>query len=488
MKVRLCLSMSAYFSNERICILNQPLDLLERALTTDIRGVNYMNETLKLSRSLSLTSVVVTGMAFMALTTVFSTYGIASEISHGMVAGSYVLALIVMLFTAYSYGQMAKAYPIAGSAYTYAQKAISPYVGFLVGWTILMDYLFIPMVNFILFGIFFSAAIPEVPQYVWILALVVLVTFVNVRGVKLGANINLLIVGLAAFFLIVFCVLSVKTIVTGTGTGMLLNLDPFINTDESFKYIVSGAALLCFSFLGFDAVSTFSEEVKNPEKNIPRAIFIVTIIGGLCFVVVSYFAHNVWPDYSSFRDADSAAYEIIFLVGGNALQTAFLTITALVIFGSASASQASASRVLYAMGRDGQLPKKFFGQLNKKTKTPVNNIIFIGLLSLAALFLSLTLVASFINFGALLAFTAVNLSVVILYFGKRKERSLKGIILYLIIPLIGAVLTTWLLFNLDAYSKILGAVWFGIGVVYLLFMTKGFRKKPPVLDTDLIAK
>ena len=443
-----------------------------------------MNEKIKLSRSLSLTAVVVYGMAFMALTTVFSTYGIAAQISHGMVAGSYVLAMIVMMFTAYSYGQMAKAFPVSGSAYTYAQKAIHPFVGFLVGWAILMDYLFIPMVNFLLFGIFFSAAIPEVPAYVWILLLIIVVTIVNIRGVKLGARVNMLVIGLSLLFLAVFCILSIKSITQGTGTGVFVNLEPFFNPDESFKYIVAGAALLCFSFLGFDAVSTFSEEVKNPEKNIPRAIFLVTFIGGLCFIVVSYVAHNVWPDYMSFIDPDAAANEIILLIGGNALQAAFLAITALVVFGSASASQASAARVLYAMGRDGQLPNAFFGKLNEKTRTPVNNILLIGVLSLSALFLSLTFVASFINFGALLAFTAVNLSVVALYFVKRKERSFKGVICYLLIPLIGASMTAWLLFNLDGYSKLVGGIWFLGGVVYLYFITKRSKNQPFLLNTE----
>ncbi|MDS9472654.1 APC family permease [Sporosarcina pasteurii] len=443
-----------------------------------------MKENVRLSRSLSLTAVVVYGMAFMALTTVFSTYGIASQLSHGMVAGAYVLALIVMLFTAHSYGQMAKAYPVSGSAYTYAQKAINSHVGFLVGWAILMDYLFIPMVNFLLFGIFFSAAIPEIPSFVWILLLIVIVTFVNIKGVKLGANVNMIVIGLSLLFLAVFCVLSIKSILQGTGTGMLVNLEPFFRADESFKFIVAGAALLCFSFLGFDSVSTFSEEVKNPEKNIPRAIFLVTIIGGLCFITVSYIAHNIWPNYKGFTNADAAANEIILLVGGNALQAAFLAITALVVFGSASASQASAARVLYAMGRDGQLPKTFFGKLDEKTKTPVNNILLIGFLSLSALFLSLTFIASFINFGALLAFTAVNLSVIALYFIKRKERSFKGVIMYLIIPLIGASMTAWLLFNLDAYSKILGGIWFGIGMIYLFSMKKSFNKKALSLNLD----
>lgn len=443
-----------------------------------------LNENTKLSRSLSLFSVVLFGFAFMALATVFSTYGIASQISHGMVAGSYILALIVMLFTAYSYGQMAKAYPVSGSAYTYAQKAIHPQVGFLVGWAILMDYIFIPMVNYLLFGIFFSAAIPEVPAYVWILLLLTIVTFINIKGVKLAASTNVIIIGFSLLFIIVFAVLSIKSIMQGEGTGMLLNIEPFFQTNESFTYIVAGAALLCFSFLGFDSVSTFSEETVNPERNIPRAIFIITLIGGLIFVTVAYLAHQVWPDYMSFKDPDSASYEIIELIGGSALKTMFLMMYAMGVLGSAMSSQASAARVLYAMGRDGQLPNRFFGKLNKRYQTPTNNILLISFLSLSSLFLSLTLVASFINFGAFLAFTFVNISVIFLYFGRKKKRSLKGMILYLMIPSIGAILDIWLLMNLDKYSKVVGSVWFVLGFLYLLYLTKGFTRRAPEWNID----
>ncbi len=443
-----------------------------------------MKNDTQLSRSLSLPSVVVFGLAFMALTTVFSTYGIASQLSHGMVAGSYILALIVMLFTAYSYGQMAKEYPIAGSAYTYAQKAINPFVGFLVGWSILMDYLFIPMVNYLLFGIFFSAAIPGVPPQVWITGLLILVTLVNIRGVKLAAGANMIVIVFSVLFLLIFCILSIKSILQGTGTGTLFNIEPFFNPDETFSLIVAGAALLCFSFLGFDSVTAFAEETVNPKKNIPRSLILVTLIGGFIFIVVSYLSHNLWPDYMSFSNPDSAAYEIIGLVGGNVLSTTFLVVTAFVVFGSATASLASASRVLFAMGRDGQLPEKFFGKLHKKYKTPVNNILLISCLSLSALFLSLTLVASFINFGAFLAFIFVNISVIFLFFRRKKERSFKGIALYVVVPLIGALLDLWLLINLDKYSLILGSVWFVLGVVYLLFLTKGFRNRLPEIQYE----
>lgn len=441
-----------------------------------------MSQTKEMNRSLGLIHVVLFGFSFMALATVFSTYGIAAQLSHGMVPGAYLLALIVMLFTAYSYGQMSKSIPSAGSAYAYTQKAINPYVGFLVGWAILMDYLFIPMVNYLLFGIFFSAAFPSVPNYVWVLGMLVLVTVINVRGVKLATKANAFITIFAIAFILLFIGLSIKEIAGGAGTGTLLSLKPFYNSEEPFSFIISGAALLCFSFLGFDSATAFAEETVNPQKNIPRAVFIITLVGGAIFITVSYFAQNVWPNYNSFADPDSAAHEIIKFVGGKVFASTFLAVYAVTAFGSAMSSQASASRVLYAMGRDGQLPNKFFGTLHKKYNTPVNNILIISAVSLLALFLSLSLVASFINFGAFLAFTSVNIAVITYYFVRKKERSLKGTLLYLIIPAVGALLDLWLLINLDIHSKVLGGIWFALGFVYMVVLTKGFKQKPPVMD------
>ncbi|WP_100401615.1 APC family permease [Bacillus sp. FJAT-42315] len=444
-----------------------------------------MSGSKEMNRSLTLVPVVLFGFSFMALATVFSTYGIAAEISNGMVPGAYVLAMVVMMFTAYSYGQMSKAIPSAGSAYAYTQKSINPYVGFMVGWAILMDYLFIPMVNYLLFSIFFSAAFPAVPPYVWVLGMLSLVTFINVKGVKLAAKANAFITIFSLLFIVLFIGLSIKEILSGTGSGTLLSLEPFYNSEQPFSFVVAGAALLCFSFLGFDSATTFAEETVNPRKTIPRAVFIITLAGGIVFVSVSYFAHLVWPDFSTFTNADSAAHEIIALVGGKVFTSLFLAVYAVAAFGSAMSSQASASRVLYAMGRDGQLPKKFFGALHSKYETPVNNILVISGFSLLALFLSLTLVASFINFGAFLAFTCVNIAVIAYYFVRKKERSLKGTIMYLIIPLIGAGLDLWLLINLDIHSKVLGSIWFVIGFIYMLFLTKGFKQKPPELKLSL---
>ena len=437
-----------------------------------------------LQRSLSLCAVVLFGLAFMAITTVFSTYGLAIGISKGMITGAYIVALFIMLFTAYSYGVMASQYPIAGSAYSYVQRVIHPNAGFLVGWAVMMDYLFLPMVNFIIFGMFFHDAFPQIPEWVFIVGLLIFVTALNLKGIQLTVTTNFIVIAGSLLFMALFSILAIIAILNGEGTGTLLNLDPIINLsiEDPLKYIIAGASLLCFSFLGFDSVTAFSEETQDPQTTIPKAIFYVTLIGGVVFISVSYLATLAWPDYHTFTDLDAAASDIALLIGGKLIQALFLTAVSLGILGSALSSQASASRILFAMGRDGQLPKKLFGKLHPKYKTPTNNILIMALISLSAIFLSLGLVASLINFGAFIAFIMVNLCVITLYF-KKKKRGLKNIIFYILIPFIGAALDFMLFINLDHHSLLLGALWFLGGIIYLLFLTKGFKKDAPTLQS-----
>lgn len=441
-----------------------------------------------LQRSLSLGSVIVFGLAFMAITTVFSTYGLAAGISKNMVTGAYLLALFVMLFTAYSYGVMARKYPISGSAYSYVQQVINPNAGFLVGWVIMMDYLFLPMVNFIIFGFFFHNAFPQIPAWVFIIGLLTFVTAINLRGIKINVTTNLIIISASILFMILFAVLSIITLISEQGIPALLSLEPIINAsiENPIKYIIAGASLLCFSFLGFDSVTTFAEETIHPEKNIPKAILYVTLIGGIIFITISYLSYLVWPDYRTFTDLDAASAEIAKLIGGEVFHALFLTAVTLGILGSALSSQASASRILFAMGRDGQLPRKLFGKLHVKYKTPTNNILLMALISLSATFLSLELVASLINFGAFSAFIMVNLCVMIAYFKEVKSSDRAKINTYLLfigIPLIGALLDIWLFLNLDKSSLMLGGIWLIAGIIYLFFLTKGFKTKAPTLKS-----
>lgn len=435
-----------------------------------------------LQQTLSLWSVVLFGLAFMAITTVFSTYGLAVGISRGMVTGAYITALFVMLFTAFSYGIMASHYPMAGSAYSYVQRTINPHAGFLVGWAVMMDYLFLPMVNFIIFGMFFHDAFPQIPEWIFIVSLLIFVTTLNLKGIQLTVTTNFIIIAGSLLFMALFSILAIIALLNGEGASTLLSLDPIINLsiEDPLKYIIAGASLLCFSFLGFDSVTAFSEETKEPQTTIPKAIFYVTLIGGVVFISVSYLSTLVWPDYHTFKDLDAASSDIALLIGGKFVQALFLTAVSLGILGSALSSQASASRILFAMGRDGQLPKKLFGKLHPKYKTPTNNILMMAIISLSAIFLSLGLVASLINFGAFIAFIMVNICVIALYF-KQKKTGLKSIILYLFIPFVGAALDFMLFINLDHHSLLLGALWFLGGIVYLLFLTQGFKKEIPMM-------
>lgn len=435
-----------------------------------------------LKRSLSLRHVVFFGLAFMAPTTLFSTYGVAVSGTNGMLSTAYFIALIVMLFTAHSYAQMVKAFPNAGAAYTFTQKSLSPHIGFLVGWTILLDYVFSPMISALLLGIAMNAYFPSIPMYIWIILFIITITIVNILGVTVAAKFNTAILLLQFGTFALFITFSIKGLLNGDGAGTLFSILPFIESSANMPDIMSMIPVLCFSFLGFDAVTTLSEETKNPQKSIPRAIYLITIIGGVLYIFGSYFLQLIWPDYQSFKDPESAYMEIGFYIGGNFLISYVLAEGIMASFSSAIASGTSASRILYAMGRERVLPAKIFGYLSPKFRTPIYNILIIGIIALSSIFLSLTTAISLINFGALFAFTFVNLSVISHFYFRKKQRSIIGTIRYFIIPLIGASLTGLFWVKLDVYSLILGGTWLFIGFIYLLNLTKMFRQPPPELS------
>ncbi len=447
-----------------------------------------MKDEIQLKRSLTFFPLVLLGLAYMAPLTVFTTFGVVESLSKGVIPTAYILALCAMLFTAYSYGQMTKAYPISGSAYTYAQKSLSPGLGFMVGWVILMDYLFIPMINFLIISLYLSEYLPSIPSSIWIIAMIIIVTVINVVGTKVTITMNMIFLGFQYIVLMVFCALCIHSLLNGTGEGTLFSLKPFMNPDSSIIAAFSGASVLCLSFLGFDALTTFAEETIQPKKTIPKAIFFVICFSGICYIFVSYLAHLIHPDYLAYKSLDTAAAEIARMIGGNLFNALFLAGMIVTAFTSALASHASVSRILYAMGRDSVLPKSFFAYIHPRFQTPIKNIILVSMFALMALFTDLVTITSFINFGALIAFTFVNISVIAHYFIKGGQRSLKSTILYLLIPLIGACITIKLWSDLDKMSLILGGIWTIIGIVYLLYITKLFRVQPPQMNFDESSK
>ncbi|AMA74156.1 APC family permease [Aneurinibacillus thermoaerophilus] len=437
-----------------------------------------MKEQTNLKRILTLAPVVMIGLAYMDPLVVFDSFGVVAQLTKGHTATSYIVIVVALLFTAYSYGKMVQAYPFAGSTYTYTQRSFSPYVGFLVGWAVMLDYLFLPMVNYAIGGVYLSSAFPAIPYPIWVIILATILTTVTLLGVKLTANVNTLFVSFQLLVTITFVGFMVKGITNGIGAGVLISSEPFYSTNIDLGLIMSGAAILCFSFLGFDAVTTLSEETLEPKKTIPRAIFLVALIGGVLFTTTSYFLQLVHPDFAAYQDADAASMEIAELIGGAFLQTFFLSGSMVAVCSSSLASQTSASRLLFAMGREDSLPKRFFGYIHPKLGTPVFNILFIGVISLTAIMGELEVIFSFISFGALIGFTFVNLSVIAHYFVRNKQRGGMDTIRYLVIPAIGAVVSMWLFTSLHISALILGVSWIIVGVVYSFFI----RKKKLRLD------
>jgi len=431
-----------------------------------------------LTRTLGLRAVVLFGLAYMTPLIVLGIFGIIAETTAGATPSAYLLALGAMLFTAYSYGRMARPYPVAGSAYTYVRRAIDSRAGFLVGWAVLLDYFFLPMVIWLIGAAYLSAQFPGVPFSLWVLAFIVLTTVLNVLGIKVAQRANAVLMTFQILVLAFFVLLAVRSLVAGSGVGSLFAVTPFLNGNSTVSGIAAGAAIAAYSFLGFDAVTTLTEETRDPRRTIPRAILLVALIGGGVFVFVAYVTQLVHPG-GVFENAASAAFDIAGAIGGSLFGAVFLAGLVVAQFASGLAAQASASRLLFAMGRDAVLPRRVFGRVHPRFHTPVAGILLSGLVGLVALRLDVATSTSFINFGAFTAFTAVNLSVIALYLRRRRTGERLPVLGYVVVPAVGAAVDVWLLTNLDGTAITLGLVWLALGVVYLAVLTRGFRQPPP---------
>lgn len=432
--------------------------------------------TTTLTPHLHLRGVVLFGLAYMAPLIVLGTYGIVADNTNGTVPTAYLLATVAMLFTAASYGRMAAVYPVAGSAYTYVRKSIDSRVGFLVGWAVLLDYFFLPMVIWLIGAAYMSAEFPAVPSWVWVLAFIVLTTALNVLGIRVAVTANFLLMAFQLLVIVFFVILSLRQV--GAGGHSLFSAVPFYHNGSSFGGISAGAALAAYAFLGFDAVTTLTEETHEPRRTIPRAILLTALIGGVLFVILSYATQLVHPG-STFHDTSSAAFEIANDIGGSLFGAVFLAGLMVAQFASGIAAQAGASRLMFAMGRDGVLHRRFFAYLQPKLETPVFGIVLIGLVGLGALALDVTTSTSFINFGAFTAFTFVNISVIALWLRQRGSTQRGSVLRNLVFPIIGAVVDIWLLVHLDGIAVTLGLVWLALGICYLAYLTRGFRRPPP---------
>jgi len=444
-----------------------------------------MSENLTLTRTLKLPSLVIFGLAYLTPLIVLGIFGVIASQTGGASASAYLIALVAMLFTANSYGRMAAAYPVAGSAYTYVRKTIDGRVGFLVGWATMLDYLFLPMVIWLIGGSYLQAQFPQVPMPVWILGFIVLTTALNIVGIKVADRVNLVLMTFQILIIAFFVALSLADVLRNNGASGLVDASPFTGIDASLVGIAGGAAIAAYSFLGFDAVTTLTEETIEPRRTVPKAIMLIALIGGGIFVLVAYAVQLVHPG-GIFENSDAAGFEIAQRIGGNLFGAVFLAALVIAQFTSGIAAQAAGSRLLYAMGRDGVLPRSFFGRLNPRWRTPVFSILAIAAVGLIAIFMDVATSTSFINFGAFIAFIMVNVSVIVYWARERKAGRKLSPVLYLACPAIGVVVIGFLLSQLDIHAVTLGSIWLVVGLVILGITTRGFRAQPPQMALDEI--
>jgi putrescine importer len=197
-------------------------------------------------------------------------------------------------------------------------------------------------------------------------------------------------------------------------------------------------------------------------------------------MTVTYVMQVLIPDVTQLADIVGASPEVAKYVGGAAFQAIFVGGYMMAVLGCGITQQMSAARLLYAMGRDGALPKRLFSWVNR-TGVPVGNVLLVAVVALTALFVDLDQAASMINFGAFIAFTFVNLSVIFVFFRFLKRRGPGIWLSFVAVPAIGVAINVWLWFSLDNVSMMIGGVWFALGLIYLLVKTRGFRAPAPDL-------
>ncbi|VVO82566.1 APC family permease [Pseudomonas fluorescens] len=435
----------------------------------EIEEFGYKQE---LKRSLTLTDLVVYGMIFMIPIAPFGVYGYVNAEAPGMVPLAYIIGMVAMVFTALSYGSMARAFPVAGSVYSYAQRGLNQHVGFIAGWLMLLDYLLIPPLLYVYAAMALNHLYPDIPKVGFILAFLVSATFVNLRGITFTARMNIVFLLAQLVVLGIFLFYAWTALHNGGGNGEL-TLAPLYNPQTfNFALLMQAVSIAVLSFLGFDAISTLAEEIKgDPGRSVGKAALITLVVMGTIFVVQTWIATDLAAGLG-FKSADTAFYEIAELAAGSWLAT-LTAITTALSWGIAVAvtSQSAVSRLLFGMARDGKLPK-ILARVHPKHNTPYMSIYLVAVLSLLICYLfinSVDTLTSLVNFGALSGFMLLHLTVINYYWRRQKSGQ---VVRHLICPVIGFIIVAAIMVNMGVDAQKLGLIWIALGLVYLFFLNK----------------
>ncbi len=427
-----------------------------------------------LRRSLRLWDLVFYGIILIQPTAPMPLFGVVAQEARGHVVTTILVAMVAMLFTALSYGRMARAYPSAGSAYTYVGHELHPGLGFISGWSMAMDYMLNPIICTIWCSKAAGNIFPWVPYAAWAIFFAVMFTLLNLRGIRATARTNEFMVLGMGVVIVAFFYAAVRYLVHAPGLNVASFLQPFYNPSTfSFGAISTGTSVAVLTYIGFDGISTLSEEVENPRRNILLATVLTCLITGVLASLEVYAGQLIWPQYNTFPDVDTAFVYVAGRAGGVVMFHAVNLTLLVATIGSGMGSQLAAARLLYGMGRDDAIPKGFFGAIEPKSGVPRNNVVFLGVLALLGAFaMSYQLGAELLNFGAFISFMGVNIASLVRY-GIREKR---GFLRYCLPPALGFLICFYIWLNLRTPAKIAGGIWLLIGVAYGAWKTGGFRK------------
>ncbi len=439
--------------------------------------------SVRLNRTLGLWNLIIIGMVIIQPTAPMGIYGVISNKAHGHVVTTILIAMVAMLLTAISYGRMARVYPSAGSAYTYVGQEIHSSLGYIVGWGMVMDYLLNPLICTAFCAKAAMNILPGLSYYVWILLFAAFFTWVNLRGVKTSARMNeVLCIGMV--IVVALFLASVVRLLWHAQHDPGFFTRPFYNPATFHpSSIFAGTSVAVLTYIGFDALSTLSEEAENPRRNILLATVLVCLIAGVLSGLEVYAAQLVWGSKPFPADNVESAFAIIARQAGGVVLFQLINFTLLVAnMGSGMGSQLAAGRLLYGMGRSDAIPKSIFGVIEPKRRIPRNNILLVGAFALVGAGVleffanklgggAYEIGAQALNFGAFIAFMGVNAAAFVHYWLHGKVRTTSGFL----VPVLGFLICGFIWLNLSRPALILGAAWMIAGIAYGAIRTKGFK-------------
>lgn len=432
----------------------------------------------ELKRVLSLWDLVVYGLLFMVIIAPHSIFGYVNAESWGMAPLVYMVGFVAMIFTAMSYVQMSRRFPIAGSVYNYVQHGINPHVGFIAGWLILLDYVFVPGLLYLFVGNWGHSLVPSIPVWVWIVGFIIINTLINLRGIESTARVDFVFFILEIGIVLIIVIGGLRFVLGGGGAGELSTAPLFQADKVNMAFIASACSIAALNFLGFDGISTLAEETDKPEKNVGRAIVIALIVIGAVFFLQTYVVCLMEPDYTKYNQ-ETALFDACAVAIGEWFRIVLLVINILAVgIANTLNAQAACSRVLYSMGRDRLLPS-FLAKVHPRFKTPYTAIVFIGILAmLCTLVFTDTQLTRLVNFGAISSFIMLNFAVFWFFFVKEGRRGPADIWRFLICPFIGMAILGYVASGFEFLTVAIGCAWLAIGLVIGFIKSKGYKEVP----------